>query len=173
MPLNFPNSPTDGQIFNDSATGNRYLWDGAKQIWKWSPNTVSLVVSSTAPGSPVDGQLWWNKELGRFFIYYVDADSSQWIDAVPYNGQITLSFDAANQAGVVANTVYNRANNSTYTGYLNSTLYGAISNAPSGDLMGTDTFVGQSASTDAFGIALLDVFDLIDPKGSLQTIDLG
>lgn len=109
MALNFPNSPTDGQVYTDSTTGNRYLWDNSRQIWKWTPNTVSLTVSTTTPGSPVSGQLWFNSNLGRLLIYYVDGDSSQWIDAVPYNGQATLAFDAANTVSNKVNTTLIRA----------------------------------------------------------------
>jgi hypothetical protein len=36
----------------------------------------------TAP-APVDGQLWWNTNDGRLYIYYTDIDSSQWVPATP------------------------------------------------------------------------------------------
>ena len=131
----------------------------------FSGGGASVSVSNTAPSSPTANSLWWNTTYGRLLIYYQDADSSQWVDASPsYNPQPI--FD-------VANAAFGRANNSVYKGYLHSTLYGAISGVPSGDLNGLDTYVGQTASTDAFGVALVDVFDFMDPVGSLQTIDLG
>jgi peroxiredoxin len=109
MPLNFPNSPTDGQIYTDSTTGNRYSWDNTRQIWKWTPNTVSTSVSSLPPGSPAQGTLWWNTELGRLFIYYVDEDTGQWVEASPVpdintgiSNTVAAAFNTANAA--LANT---------------------------------------------------------------------
>ncbi|HEY9379404.1 MAG TPA: hypothetical protein VIQ02_20180, partial [Jiangellaceae bacterium] len=33
------------------------------------------------PADPVDGQLWWESDSGSLFIWYSDADSSQWVPA--------------------------------------------------------------------------------------------
>jgi len=40
---------------------------------------ASLFVQTTAPGAPVDGDLWYDPTEGFTYIYYVDIDSSQWI----------------------------------------------------------------------------------------------
>ena len=41
-------------------------------------------------GVVTTGNLWYNNNLGRLFIYYQDADSEQWVDASPSNvGVIT------------------------------------------------------------------------------------
>ena len=42
-------------------------------------------ISTTAPSTPSAGNLWYNSNLGRTFIYYSDGDSSQWVDAAPFN----------------------------------------------------------------------------------------
>lgn len=91
MPLNFPNSPTANQIFTDSTTGSRYLWDATNNVWRWSLNNVSVVIQSLAPGSPSPGQLWWNTDVGRLYIYYTDADSSQWVEASPSSASIDVA----------------------------------------------------------------------------------
>lgn len=39
------------------------------------------VVSDTAPANPTDGDLWWDTVSGQLFIWYVDANSSQWVVA--------------------------------------------------------------------------------------------
>lgn len=31
------------------------------------------------------GNLWYNSDLGRLFIYYQDDDNAQWVDAAPFN----------------------------------------------------------------------------------------
>ena len=53
--------------------------------------TLSLVVvlvplfavGNTAPVGPAGGDMWWDTETGRLYIYYIDIDSSQWIDTSP------------------------------------------------------------------------------------------
>jgi hypothetical protein len=37
------------------------------------------IVSDTAPASPQVGQLWFESDSGNTFIWYADADSSQWV----------------------------------------------------------------------------------------------
>jgi hypothetical protein len=54
-------------------------------------------------------------------------------------------------------------------GYTNSTL----TSFPSGNYNGTDTYVGESSTADAFGVSLLAIFTCMDPVGSTQTTDLG
>lgn len=41
---------------------------------------ASVTVSNTPPGSASEGDLYWDEELGKLFIYYTDGDSSQWVD---------------------------------------------------------------------------------------------
>lgn len=45
----------------------------------------SVVVSETAPVSPIAGDLWWDSSTssGILKIFYQDVDTTQWIDAVP------------------------------------------------------------------------------------------
>ena len=44
-----------------------------------------VTTSDTAPvaADSRDGDLWWNTNDGRLYVYYEDADSSQWVDASP------------------------------------------------------------------------------------------
>ena len=37
------------------------------------------ITNTTAPGSAVDGDLWWDDETGSLYIYYDDGTSSQWV----------------------------------------------------------------------------------------------
>ena len=39
--------------------------------------------SPSPPNTPENGQLWWNTNDGRLYIYYTDIDSSQWVPATP------------------------------------------------------------------------------------------
>ena len=54
--------------------------------------SVSIAVTNVTPPSPAQGNLWYNTNLGRTFIYYSDGSSSQWVDAAPFNvGIITTA----------------------------------------------------------------------------------
>ena len=104
MALNFPNSPTDGQIYTDTPSGNRWVWDSANTIWKsTSTFTQTITVAATAPGSPVVGQLWWSQDYGRLLVYYSDGTSSQWVDASPSDYTSQLAYGVANAAFAKAN----------------------------------------------------------------------
>lgn len=39
------------------------------------------VVGSSPPSNPTAGQLWWDDVSGQLFVWYVDANSSQWVVA--------------------------------------------------------------------------------------------
>jgi hypothetical protein len=36
-------------------------------------------MSETPPANPEDGEFWWHTGVGALYVYYVDADSSQWV----------------------------------------------------------------------------------------------
>jgi hypothetical protein len=45
------------------------------------PRPPSVTVSDTAPSSPKAGDLWWDSVGGQLYVWYVDANSSQWVVA--------------------------------------------------------------------------------------------
>ncbi len=47
---------------------------------------AAITISDTPPASPSEGNLWYDSSIGRTFIYYVDIDGSQWVDASPSGG---------------------------------------------------------------------------------------
>lgn len=186
MAINFPNSPVDGEIFYDNISGNRFVFESAKSRWKAAANAsiegATVTISNTAPALSSVGDLWWNQEYGRLLIYYNDGDSYQWVDSSPSsdydviynfaNTVNTFSYSVSQNTTAAfnhANSSFDRANNSVYRGYFNSTIYAL----PTGDYQGTDTYVGQTQSLDAFGVPLVTSFDCMNPAGSLETVDLG
>ena len=46
---------------------------------------ATVAISTTAPSSPTAGDLWYNSNKGRTFVYYDDGSSSQWVDTAPFN----------------------------------------------------------------------------------------
>lgn len=152
MPLNFPNTPTANQIYTDSTTGNRYLWDDTNKVWRWTPNTVLLSIQSSAPPSPLAGQLWWNADLGRLFIYYTDADSSQWVEASPIP-DVAGAFDTANNAANVANSIANTLSARVATlDFGNTPVYSNSFNIADTTVT-TSSKITATISSDNFGVS--------------------
>ena len=78
MAFDFPNSPTNGQVY-----GN-YTWDAATGAWKLTTSSGSggggsITISDTPPASPTPGSLWWESDTGILYINYNDGNSSQWV----------------------------------------------------------------------------------------------
>lgn len=44
---------------------------------------VELPASTTPPLNPLPGNLWYNSDDGRLYIYYADPNTEQWVDASP------------------------------------------------------------------------------------------
>ena len=83
-----PADPVNGDTWLDSVTGNTYLYyedyDNPQWIQIGGPGITvtrgaSLFIQTTAPSAPVEGDIWYDSAEGFTYIYYVDADSSQWI----------------------------------------------------------------------------------------------
>lgn len=70
----------------------KVLTVGAGPALAWSAPAAggtATSIGATPPVAPVAGQLWWrNDPDANLFIYYTDADSSQWVAAVPPSGGV-------------------------------------------------------------------------------------
>ena len=78
MAINFPSSPANNQTY--SYGGQSWYW--ANNYGVWQPRSgPSFTNSSTAPSTPLAGDLWWNTENGILYTYYDDGTSSQWVAA--------------------------------------------------------------------------------------------
>lgn len=83
-----PPFPEEGNLWLDSTTGNTYIYYADADTDQWvqtagpniTPNRgASLTMSSSAPPAPVSGDLWYDPTEGYTYLYYVDDDSSQWV----------------------------------------------------------------------------------------------
>lgn len=113
MALTFPSSPSNGQYYTDTATGNRYVYNSSVGAWIIAANNVGMSVSSTPPGNVAPGALWYNREIGRTFLYYDDGDSKQWVETVPATGffdSSTVASYANVAAQIYLTPAYNTAN---------------------------------------------------------------
>jgi hypothetical protein len=82
-------------------------------------------ISSIPPANVSQGAIWFNREIGRTFIYYDDGDSKQWIETVPAGttdtnlitsytnpiyASLNLAWSSTNTAYNATNVAYNASN---------------------------------------------------------------
>jgi hypothetical protein len=65
-------SPADKQVLK---------YDAATSLWKNGVASGGVTASATAPSSPNAGDAWLDTNTGVLYVWYVDANSSQWIQA--------------------------------------------------------------------------------------------
>jgi len=70
-----PGSPAAGYIRYNTTTG-KFEGYGSS----WGNIGGGAAIGDTPPANPGAGDLWWNSADGRMYVYYTDANSSQWVD---------------------------------------------------------------------------------------------
>jgi len=91
-----PTSPSAGDLWYRTDTSSLYVYynDGSSSQWVGVSGPTgptgatgadgaagSVTTADTAPSNPSDGELWWNTDANKLYIYYADTDSSQWVQA--------------------------------------------------------------------------------------------
>ena len=94
-------APIEGMITYLKDTDLVQVWTGAE--WDEVSGGGSITVSDTAPVGPESGDLWFNSVLGRTFVWYVDTDSSQWVEvgagSGPTAAAVSTTAPASAEAG--------------------------------------------------------------------------
>ena len=91
-----PVDPEVGDMWYNSVLGRTFIYYEDVDSIQWvdaapfnlEPDDgigATVSVGSLPPPSPVNGDLWYSTIKGRLFIWYIDTDSSQWVDAAPFN----------------------------------------------------------------------------------------
>ena len=94
--FNFP--PTDGEPIDgsfqyapDGDDGIVYAWNGT--TWQivgggsGGGGGASIEISPTPPTGAKEGDLWYNSNDGRLYVYYIQGNGQeQWVEAAPGNG---------------------------------------------------------------------------------------
>lgn len=76
MSLEFPASPTDGQVYD------QWIWSDTKGAWQALPlESAKTITADVAPANPDDGDQWFNTVDGTLYIYVVDVDGGQWVES--------------------------------------------------------------------------------------------
>jgi hypothetical protein len=93
MAFNFPNAPVAGDVFQPSG-GPTYRYSGS--VWSVLATPFQGAFPSDSPPlNPVSGQLWWESDTGLLYVYYTDANSSQWVEVVSSGLPGAVRFDVA------------------------------------------------------------------------------
>jgi hypothetical protein len=174
-----PDINIDGFLWWDSdagADGGRLkvkynsVWVDATPI---PDTTASVDISPTAPATPLAGDLWWSDVNGRLYIYYTDANSSQWVDAAPESRK----GGSSGEGGVTSVTVSTVAPSSVVEGDLwfnsgNGNLYVRYFDPDSGNGLWITTSGGSSSSGGLLSFAasgaLAVAGTLTDPTISIR-----
>jgi len=83
-----PANPFEGQVIYETDTNNIRFWSGSA----WESNKGGII-SSSAPTGAAAGDIWYDSDDGRAYIYYDDGSSQQWVEfgAAPSGSSITLA----------------------------------------------------------------------------------
>lgn len=110
-----PTNPSDGDLWWNSAEAIMYVYynDGSSSQWVSTSTPgprgesgLNVTTSNTAPSSPTAGQFWWNTDVNRLYIYYTDADSSQWVQATTPGADGAAGTDGADGSSVTSYANY-------------------------------------------------------------------
>jgi len=164
MAIDFPNSPSNGEIY--TVGSRKWRYDGQKWIvLATSEGDASISVSLTAPLSPAVGDFWFESDTGKTFVYYdsywvemSSVDGLQGADGStgPEGGSITLTTkgdiltkNSSNLARLAAgsNGQVLSANSSSEVGleWVTPTVYATVANLST--LSNTVTSLSSNANT--------------------------
>lgn len=78
-----------GQVNQPQAAAGMLRYNTSTSVFEgydgnvWGKIGGGAAVSSAAPSAANEGDLWYDTDDGRMFVYYNDGASSQWVDASP------------------------------------------------------------------------------------------
>ena len=88
-----------GQSGNPAASAGMLRYNTSTSVFEgydgniWGKIGGGAAVQSAAPTNANEGDLWYDKDDGRLFVYYNDGTSSQWVDASPNGVPTDLTVD--------------------------------------------------------------------------------
>lgn len=137
-------------------------YDPITQEWGPIGGGGGVTIASTAPTGPADGDLWWDSDSGSLYLYYTDADSSQWVSA---NGpQVIVSTSAP--AGYQGQLWFDSTDGKTYIYYDDGTS-GQWVSAIGGSLSGNVIQVVSTTKTDTFSTSSTSFVDITGLNASI------
>ena len=76
-------SPAAGMLRYNSTEGR---FEGYTTFWGDIGGAVAI--SSAPPTNAATGDLWYDHDDGRTYVYYNDGDSNQWVEMSPFDGYV-------------------------------------------------------------------------------------
>jgi len=99
----------EGAIRYNNSLDKIELYNGAGQ---WVTAGGGASVSSTPPTLPSAGDVWYDHDNGRAYVYYNDGDSNQWVEMNPsWNGYV--ADNSVTSAKIVDGSIVNADVNSS------------------------------------------------------------
>lgn len=104
MAIDFPSSPTNGQVF-----GN-YTYNSTKGAWTVTPQTqLKAAVGDVKPSTPSNGDLWYNSTDGYMYMYYTDGTSNQWVQVGGPAYSNETGYRYVQQLEITSSTTFSKA----------------------------------------------------------------
>ncbi len=161
MALDFPASPTNGQVF--SSGGVSWTFDGDK--WKVSSSSIEPVFISSSTPTGVAGQIYWDSDESTAYIYYDDGNTAQW---VPLTSTAPVSFDTS---AIVSGTLPVTRGGTGQTTYTDGQLL--IGNSSDNSLSKANLTGGTGIDvTNGNGSISVDIADTAVTAGSYTAADI-
>jgi hypothetical protein len=122
--FDFPTAPAVNDTY--TAGGVTYVWNG--QGWAVQPSVTHGLhtVSDDPPVGPSQGDLWFEADIGIFWIWYDDGNTAQWVQVNGYS-----SSDATGGGGLDQATADN-----LYVNLTGDTMSGPLIVTPKGSMFG-------------------------------------
>lgn len=109
-----------GAVGNVTITGGssgQVLTTNGSGTLSWSTPSPTVPTSATPPGSPVDGNLWFDDDDGAVYIYYSDGTSNQWVEignsnfvAKASGSNTQVQYNSSGNLAASSNFTYNGTN---------------------------------------------------------------
>jgi len=117
---------------------------------------ASVSIGTEAPANPSSGDLWYSSVYGRTFIYYDDENSSQWVDAAPFNSGVFTETPTKTETNFVATSEQTSFSVNYEVGYIEVYLNGIrLSSSEYVATSGTEVILVEPTSQG-------DVVDIIE-----------
>lgn len=195
MALNFPASPVDGQIYFDSVSGNRYIYVAATTKWQYTANNnpytgtannqilfnnqnaisgnnglIFIAGSNTAYFNTVNVS---TNVSATYFIGNGSALTGIVTDFSPAYNTANAAFGAANQAGVIANSSYGKANSINSFATINVSTQSNVVASLTSDVLKLSSDgslnITTNNTTKTINFALANTFDYGLITGAITT----
>ena len=140
-------SDADPAIFIKDAADNIIRIGGVGSIS--DDGQVEIPSTINPPATPEPGNLWYNPEDGRLYVYYDDGNSQQWVDASPdgwnaaEDGASIHVGDTPPASPLEGSLWWNTTDNTLYIYYIDATSEQWVTASPSGSI-DVDDFVAVS-----------------------------